>query len=188
MKRRTKIISVIIFAFVMLASMLGIACASSNEFKFTKTLPTQVTYGNEIHFREYISTEYGAEYELYVSYYDTKDQKQITDEKRDSLVFRFEQVTDYSFTIKRVTGGNAELKCDISCFPELAKFESFTEYSTFIGDSLTLNDLLFWCNVVVSNDANVDAGYKYEFVNAVVKSSSVDGSDSVIDLSCGVIP
>ncbi len=183
MKRRTKIISAIIFSFVMLVSILGVACASSGEFKFNRTLPTQVTYGNEIHFREYIPFEYGAEYELYVSYYDAKEQKQITDEKRDSLVFRFEEVTDYSFTIKRITGGNAELKCEIACYPELPKFDAFAEYSTFIGDSLTLNDLLFWCNVNVINDATVDVGYKYEFVNAVVKSSSVDGSDSIIDLS-----
>ena len=183
MKRRTKIISALVFAIVMLVSMLGIGCASSSEFKFTKTLPTQVTYGNEIHFREYIPAEYGAEYELYVSYYDAKEQKQITNEKRDSLVFRFEEVTDYSFTIKRVTNGNAELKCDIACYPELPRFDAFAEYSTFVGDSLTLNDLLFWCNVNVINDATVDVGYKYEFVNAIVKSSSVDGTYSVIDLS-----
>ena len=89
MKHRTKIIAAIIFAFMMLVSMIGVGCASSSEFKFTKTLPTQVTYGNEIHFREYIPAEYGAEYELYVSYYDAKEQKQITNEKSDSLVFMF---------------------------------------------------------------------------------------------------
>ena len=185
MRKIAKLLSILALACLMLLSATLIAC-KDKEFAFTESIPEKVTYGSEIYFREYIPTEYGAEYELYVSYHDPEEDKDVENEKLDSLLFRFEKITDYNFTLKKTSGKKGELNCMVECYPELPKFEEVSEYSVkYIGFSLRLNDLLTLCKVKIENEeaATVDTEYHYVFKSVTVKSLLVGGTDEVIDLS-----
>ncbi len=184
MKKITKIFLVFALSVVTLLSAFAVACAGDKSFSFRTTPPTTATFGTDIYFREYINLQYGAEYELYASYVDPESGEQVKDEKQDSMYFRFDKVTNYSFTIKKV-GDNASLTCDIDCYPELPRFDAFTEYSTYVGETLLFNDLMFWCGVKLKNEDKViaDPSYTYQFKKAIVKSLLVDGADKEQDLS-----
>lgn len=185
MRKITKLLSLVALACLMLLSATLIAC-KGKEFAFTESIPEKVTYGSEIYFREYIPAEYGAEYELYVSYHDPEEDKDVENQKLDSLLFRFEKITDYNFTLKKTSGKKGELNCMVECYPELPKFLEVSEYSVkYIGFSLRLNDLLTLCKVKIENEeaATVDTEYHYVFSSVTVKSLLVSGADEVIDLS-----
>ena len=184
MRKLYKILAVLALALVTGLSVFASAC-NGEEFKFSKQTPEKVTVGSEIYFREFIPVSYGAEYELYASYYDPVKKEEVKDKKLDSLMFKFDLVTEYSFKLKKVSGGKGELTCDIDVYPELPRFNEFSEYLTLKGDTMRLNDIIYWCRVSIENEktATADVDYTYKFMDVTINSLSVDGSSVTEDLS-----
>ncbi len=180
MKIKRKVM-VIVLSLLAVISVFAAGCAQREEFKFTNSLPERVLYGKSVYFREYIPVEFGTSYKLYVSYYDVEQDKQIKDELQDTLLFKFNAVTDFDFTLERDDG--EKIDCSISCVPEVPRLSSPEEYATDVGDEILLTDLLFWCNLRLTNQyADVDPEFEWKFYNVKIMSSSVNGVDEEVSL------
>lgn len=186
MKLTKKIKAIFVFAILAILSLTCAACGgkeggstSSVEFKFVKDVPTTVLYSNEIYFKDYLPREYWQDYELYVSYYDVETGNQVTDEKQDNLVFTFNQVTEYSFTIKR---GSDTLSCKIQGVPEVPQFREETFKNIRLGREMPVAELAAECFGVneLKNGrlAKSDKSYKVEVTNIAVESVEVNGADN----------
>ena len=117
MKLSNKIKAIITLMVIAIISVVGAACGGQKvEFKFTKELPTQVDYGTELYFKDYLPIEYGQNYKLYASYFNVDEQKEVVDEEHDALAFSFDYVSDYKFKIVR--NGSDTLECVVKSFPQ----------------------------------------------------------------------
>ncbi|MBQ3115446.1 MAG: hypothetical protein IJC07_00280 [Clostridia bacterium] len=185
MKLTKKIKAIFVFAILAILALTCAACGkdsgstSNVPFKWTKDVPTTVLYSNEIYFRDYLPREYWQDYELYVSYYDVEEGKQVTDEKCDNLVFTFNQVTEYSFTIKR---GGDSLSCKIAGVPEVPQLREVTFKNIRLGRTMEVKELAAECFGVneLKNGtlAKSDKTYKIEPINIAVESVEVNGTDN----------
>ena len=183
MKLTKKIKAIFVFAILAILSLTCAACggeepSSSVEFKFTKDVPTEVLYSNEIYFKDYLPREYWQDYELFVSYTDVETGEEVKDEKQANLVFTFNQVTEYSFTIKR---GGDSLNCKIKGVPEVPQFLETNFRTVRLGSSAKLSEIVpdtFGVNELKNNVlAKADKSYKAEVVRIDVESAEVDGTD-----------
>ncbi len=181
-----KIILGLISAFTLSCSFGLLACnwkgGEEEKTELTKELPQQVVCGSEIYFKEYMPVDFNAEYELTVSYFDCEKMVQVNGEEVDSLMFRFENVSKYDFKLNKV--GTEALSFSIDSVPVQPKLVDTVDWQTTKGETVLLEDIVFWCNVTLEDEAaQIDPTYKLEFVDVEVRSVSVDGSKTTEDLT-----
>ncbi len=175
-----KVILSLVLAFALCCSLGTLACSNKTELK--KELPTEVVCGSEIYFREYLPIDFESEYELTVSYFDCDDLKQVNDEKLDSLMFRFEDVSKYDFKLNEVD--KEPIEFSINSVPVVPELLDTADWRTDKGETVLLEDLVFWCNIKLKDEAaKIDPAYKMEFVDVTINSVLVDGGKELVDLS-----
>lgn len=182
MKLAKRFKTVVAIMLLSLISLTCFACAGVNvEFKFKKELPTEVLYGNELYFKDYIPREFGREYVLTASYYDADQNKEIVDEVQDSLVFTFDKVTDYDFKITR--DEEDVLECSIKCMPEIPKFSDKTLVNAKLGKELKIANIVFeaFGSMPLKNRemAEVDPDYEIKATRLDIRSVDVNGEDQL---------
>ncbi len=166
---------------------LGLLACNCNggeggKTELTRELPQQVVCGSEIYFKEYMPVDFNAEYELTVSYFDCEKMVQVSAEEVESLMFRFENVSKYDFTLNKV--GAEAISFSIDSVPVQPKLAETVDWQTTKGETVLLEDIVFWCNVTLEDEgAQIDPTYKLEFVDVEVRSVSVDGSKTTEDLT-----
>ncbi len=196
MKLGKKIRAIVALAVLALISVVGVACgqtvATPQEFKFTKELPAEVLYGSELYFRDYLPREFGNEYELYASYYNVDEQKEVVEELNTSLAYSFNYVSDYNFKIVR--NGKDTLECSIKSMPEAP---SIIENGLLDQKARPTNEqnfdrlliMIFGGEPLNNNDkATADPDYEIKATAASFQSVEIEGSDvEKIDISKGKI-
>lgn len=196
MKLGKKIRAIVALAVLALISVVGVACgqtvATPQEFKFTKEIPAEVLYGSELYFRDYLPREFGNEYELYASYYNVDEQKEVVEELNTSLAYSFNYVSDYKFKIVR--NGKDTLECTIKSMPEAP---SIIENALLDQKARPTNEqnfdrlliMVFGGEPLNNNEkATADPDYEIKATAASFQSVEIEGSDvEKIDISKGKI-
>ncbi len=184
-----KIILSLFFALMLCCSIGLIACGDGKiegKTELTKELPQEVVCGSEIYFKEYLPIDFDAEYELTVSYLDYdvdyKTLEKVENEKVDSLMFRFNDVSKYDFKLNKV--GTDPISFSINSVPVVPELLETSEWQTDKDETVLIEDIAFWCNINLKDeDAKIDSSYKLEFIDVEVNSILVDGTSSKQDLS-----
>ena len=125
---------------------------------------------------EYINVDYNAEYELYATYTDQTRNVKVENKRLDSLLVKFENVSDYDFTLKK-SGGNSvsfSIKC-VAIHPEL---KESSVYKPSRGTTERVEDLPLWCELKLKDEnAKLDPAFKWEFSKIEIKSATVNGTE-----------
>ncbi|MBE5749378.1 MAG: hypothetical protein E7346_00745 [Clostridiales bacterium] len=183
MKLTRKIKAIIVMAVIAIISITCVACGggSSVEFKYKKDVPTTALYGTELYFKDYLPREYGQEYKLYATYHDNENDKDVTEQLHDSLVFKFENVGEHKFKIVR--GEEDTLECTVNCMPEVPRFIEKGISSKKLGYKIDLSDMVFeaFGSNPLENKAMVecDPSYNIELTQVDIYSVEVDGTDQL---------
>ena len=183
MKLTRKIKAIIVMAVIAIISITCVACGggSSVEFKYKKDVPTTALYGTELYFKDYLPREYGQEYKLYATYHDNENDKDVTEQLHDSLVFKFENVGEHKFKIVR--GEEEALECTVNCMPEVPRFIEKGISSKKLGYKIDLSDMVFeaFGSNPLENKAMVecDPSYNIELTQVDIYSVEVDGTDEL---------
>ncbi len=193
MKLSKKIKAIITLLTIAIISVVGAACGGQQvEFKFTKPLPTQVNFGTELYFKDYLPIEYGQDYKLYASYFNVDEQKEVVEEEYDALAFSFDYVADYKFKIVR--NGSDTLECAIKSYPQVprvleGKVINQTARDTNVQSFERLLIIGYGSLPLENNkEATADPDYEIKATAASFQSVEIDGTDvSSIDVSSGSI-
>lgn len=192
MKLRQKIRAILAFAILAIISVACAACSnaatSNKEFKFVKDVPTEVLYGSELYFRDYLPREFGQDYKLYASYFNVEEQKEVEEEISQTLAFKFDYVSDYRFKIVR--NDKDVLNCEIKSMPQVPRVidgtvlqQTARPTNTHTFDRLLI--IIFGGIPLENNDnATADPDYTIKATKAQFKSVEIEGVDvENIDIS-----
>ncbi len=169
MKRIKHLILVLMMAFV---AIFAIGCGEEKAppFEFIEEVPTEMSISKEVYFRKYLEENDDAEYKLYVTYFDTVNNKQVTEEEQSSMIFILEQETEYTFKIERkLNGKKSYLTCTINVLPDAPKFDTSVAAVAKKGAVRTFGEIFVACQCTVS-PGNLEQKLKflsYDFVSMV---------------------
>ena len=153
MKQFYKWIATVLGVLFSMFSIVGCATKSSAKISFAwkETPPQEVTVGDELIFKDYLSEEEGATYTLYVSYENPVTEENITNEKQSSLIYTLDYATVYTFKIERVLNGKtASLEATVEALPKAPAFTRPTQVSASVGETKSFEEIFTLSGIFVT--------------------------------------